>query len=102
MRNTTISSSIVSVVSRVIDSVAVAGNSVRSFLRLALMRERLGYWQEPCQPGIAFCGDHLGHQLGKPASGYKPDAKRQADIAAFAFYATPSRATSVRLTTRGY
>lgn len=107
MRNTTISSSIASVVSRVIDSVAVAGSAVRNFHRPALMRERtlqsanLGYWQESYQLCLALGTGQLGLPGAKPAAAFKPAAARHCDITAMTGHSTPSTATSVRRGGRG-
>lgn len=49
MRNFTISNLFASVVTRVIDVVAVAGIATRSFLHLTSMRERMGNRFEQCQ-----------------------------------------------------
>lgn len=70
MRSTTISSSIASVVTRVIDSVAVAGSALRMAPRLMLMREHLGYWLTHCQPESAYEHDQFGRISG-PQMGNK-------------------------------
>ena len=49
MRNFTISNLFASVVTRVIDVVAVAGIATRSFLHLTSMREHMGNRFEQCQ-----------------------------------------------------
>lgn len=100
MRNTTISSSIASVVSRVITSVVVAGSAVRNFLP-ALMRERMGYWHESYQLCLASDAGHLGLPAGKPAAAFKPAAARHCDIATTTGHTALSTATSVRLRARG-
>lgn len=101
MRNTIISSSIASVVSRVIDSIAVAGSAVRTILRLTFMRERAGYWLEPCQPEFALACNHLGYQLGKLKPGIKPGHLGQFGILAHAAYPAASRLASVRANRQG-
>lgn len=82
MRNTTISSSIASVVCRVIASVAVAGIAVRTFLHLTLMREHMGYWRELCQPGFDFGGNQRGYCGSNPMPGSKPGLLRRFGISA--------------------
>lgn len=107
MRNTTISSSIASVVSRVIDSVVVAGSAVRNFHRPALMgeralkRENMGYWQESYQLCLALGTGQLGLPGGKPAAAFKPAAARHCDITAMTGHTSLSTATSVRRQARG-
>lgn len=106
MRITTISSSIASVVSRVIDCVAIAG-SVRMPLHLTLMREHLGCWLERClEPGFAYAGSYANYQAGNPKAGKQPGKPGQArqlrlsDIA-LAVRTAPSRLTSVSTRSRG-
>lgn len=101
MRNTSISSSIASVVNRVIASVAAAGIAVRTVLHLTFMREHMGYWLEPCQPGFAFSYDQRGRDLGNPQSGYKSGELRHCLLGqngnlAPAFCTTPTRLASAR------
>lgn len=86
MRKTTISSSIATVVAHVIDCVAVAGFAVRTFQLHALMREHLGYWLEPCQPGYAtsnpsYSTSNSSYATGNPRCGNKPGLLRQCGIA---------------------
>ncbi|MEM7474394.1 MAG: hypothetical protein AAF483_05320 [Planctomycetota bacterium] len=104
MRITTISSSIASVVCRVIDSVAGTG-AVRNFLtltQLGNMRERMGNWQGLCQMRFALPDGEMRY-LGsetlslQPTQPGKPGGKRHAwhtDIAQ-AIYA-PNRLASAR------
>ena len=102
MRNTTISSSIASVVTRVIASVANAG-AVRCVLDLTLMREHMGTWHEPCRPGYAFAGSYQCCQQPFNPGPSKPLGKRllrQNDISAPAFYTALSR-LKVRAVSRG-
>lgn len=54
MRNFTISNLFASVVTRVIDVLAVAGIGARSFLHLTSMREHMGYRLEHCQTGLLW------------------------------------------------
>ena len=102
MRNSTISSSIVSVVCRVINVVAIAG-TVRSFLHLAHMRGHMGYWREPCQLEFAYAGDCHSHLLAdlKPGKPVQPCRTRRANDTARTVFATPSRLTTVRAIRRG-
>ena len=95
MRISTISSTIASVVSRVIASI-VTGSAAVAFLR-HLMRERMGYWQERCQPGYAFDGDTL-HQLHNPKPGNKPGLLRLLGISTLAVCPSPMTVSTVRLT----
>lgn len=68
MRNSTISTSISSVVSRVIDVVTGAGFAhVR--LALAMFRERLGNWQEQYLYGLAQCRDAIRAIAANPMPG---------------------------------
>ena len=98
MRITSISSTIVSVVSRVIDSVVFAGRAVRTFLHLTHMREHMGYWLEPCQSGFASAGDRLGlQQPGNPKPGKQPGLLRLIGITAPAVCPAPSAAAAARL-----
>ena len=102
MRYTTISSSIASVVRRVIDTVAIAG-AVRTMLHLTLMREHMGYCLEPCRPGFAFAGSYCSCPIANPQPG-KPGGKRPSghfDTLALAVCTTPSRLTFVRAKRRG-
>lgn len=102
MRNTTISSSIASVVCRVIASVAVAGIAVRTFLHLTFMREHLGYWRELGQPGSDFGGNQQGYfHPSNPMSGSKPGLLRHFGISAPAYCPSPSRLASVRANRQG-
>lgn len=109
MRISTISSSIATVVSRVMDSVVIAG-AVRVSDHLARMREHLGYWLEPCQPGFAFancCASNAAaYAAGSPPVDKQPGNKPgqihqlwQSDIA-LAYRTAPSRLASVSTTGR--
>ena len=101
MRFTTISSSIASVVSRVIGF--VAGSAVRTFLHLTQMREHLlmemGYWLEPCQPGFTSDKDHSCLiRFGNQQPGKRPALLRLLGISAPVVCLAPSAAASaVRL-----
>jgi hypothetical protein len=77
MRNTTLSTSFASVITQVINAVAVADVAVRSFLHHFLMREQLGYRLERRQPG--FAGGSL--DLGDPQGGDKRPALLQPAMA---------------------
>ena len=98
MRNTANSTSISSVVFRVID-VAGAG-SARGLLALAVLREHLGYWQEQCLRGLAI-GGTISRQMLNPMPG-KPgqeclkrsDTRHSSDLA-LAVFTTP-RSLAVR------
>lgn len=101
MRFTTISSSIASVVTRVIGF--VAGSAVRSFLHLTQLREHLlmdvGYWLEPCQPGFTNDKDStcLNH-FGNPQPGKRPGLLRLLGISApVVCLAASAAASAVRL-----
>ena len=95
MRNTTISSSIASVVCRVIDSVAGNG-AVRNFLTLTQLRERMGNWLELCHMHFGSPDGHLSYLSLKPKQPGEPGGKRwrPTDIAQ-AIYA-PNRLASAR------
>ncbi|MEZ6133274.1 MAG: hypothetical protein R3C53_00045 [Pirellulaceae bacterium] len=100
MRITTISSSIASVVARVIAE--VAGSAVRTFLHLTHMREHmlldLGYWLEPCQPGFT-CGNQQSFH-SNPLPGKQPGLLRLLGISALAVCPAPyAAASAVRLAT---
>lgn len=111
MRFTSISSSIASVVSRVIGF--VAGGAVRTFLHLTQMREHLlldlgfgdmgfgdmGYWLEPCQPGLTYGKDmQCLSRLGNPQPGKPSGLLRLLGITAPVVCLAPSAAASaVRL-----
>ena len=102
MRITTITSSIASVVSRVIDVVASAG-AVRTFLHLTLMREHLGSWQAPCQFEFAYASNCSGYPRANPMPG-KPGGEcrlRHSDMYAPTVCTTQTRLTSVRATRCG-
>jgi hypothetical protein len=112
MRFTSISSSIASVVCRVIRSV-VAGSAVRTFLHHTHMREHmlldLGYWLEPCQPGFAYGRDQQRLSLlGSSKPGNKPGLLRLLGISAPAVCPAPNTAAaaaklaSVRVNDRFY
>lgn len=98
MRFTSISSSIASVVSRVI-GFEVAGAAVRTFLHHTHMREHmlldLGYWLEPCQPGFAYGRDQRLSRMGSPMPGNKPGLLRLFGIPALAVCPAPHAAASV-------
>ena len=110
MRNTTISSSIASVVSRVIVSIAGA---VRNFLCLTSMREHMGCWLEPGQLGFAFAGAYCSYPANKRQAADmqpgKPGGRRQLRRSgiALAVCTTPfhsprmDRLTSVTAISRG-
>ena len=106
MRNTTISSSIASVVNRVITSVAVAGNGLRNFLRHVLMHEHMGNWQELCQPGLKCGKVDLSRpaMFASPQPGYQAGLLRPFGISTPAVYMAPVTADcSARLpSVRGY
>jgi len=106
MRFTSISSSIASVVSRVIGF--VAGGAVRTFLHLTQMREHLlldlgfgdmGYWLEPCQPGLTYGKDmQCLSRLGNLQPGKRSGLLRLLGITAPVVCLAPSAAASaVRL-----
>jgi hypothetical protein len=102
MRFTSISSSIASVVNRVIGF--VAGAAVRTFLHLTQMREHLlldlgfgdmRYWLEPCQPGFTNDRDiQCLSRLGNPQPGKRPSLLRLLGITAPVVCLTPSAAAS--------
>lgn len=68
MRNSAISTSISSVVSRVIDVVAGAGFA-HGRLALAELREQMRSWQEQYLRGLAMCSDRHRHIASNPLPG---------------------------------
>lgn len=99
MRITNISSSIASVVCRVINSVAVAGVAVRMFLHLTFTREHMGYWLELCQPRLAWGGNDACYQPVDLKPGNKPGLWREG-ITAPAVCLAPSRLASAQVSRR--
>ena len=105
MRNTTINISIAAVVNHVIDCVANVGSAVRADL-LRLMRERVGYWLELGQPGIALASAGGSYAATHSKPGHKPGFHRHGPQGLFgsvalAFCTSPSRLACVRATRRG-
>ena len=103
MRNSINITSIASVVSRVIASVADAG-VVRTFLQLTSMRELMGLWQEYRQPGFAAYGSHFGDPWACPLSGDQPGSTchlRQYGMVPLAVSTAPNRFVSARASDLG-
>lgn len=109
MRNFTISNLFTSVVTRVIDVLAVNGIATRSF-HLTSMREHMGYRFEQRQPGslweLLLGNSGLGNSLGNLLMGLKrPELQRPAfafayDIAAQSVCPAP-RLSQARASWRG-
>lgn len=105
MRNFTISNLFTSVVTRVIDVLAVNGIATRSF-HLTSMREHMGYRFEQCQPGSLWELLQSNSQPGYLQIGNKrPELQRPAfalayDIAAQSVCPAP-RLSQARASWRG-
>ena len=95
MRNTTITSSIASVVRPVADALTVAGIAAHSFLHLTFLREHMGYWLELCQSGFDYVGGKH-RRLGNPQPGGRPGMQRRLGISQLAVCPAPSRLASVK------
>lgn len=91
MRISTITRFSVSVVTRVIDCVAVAGIAMRAFLHCASMRElraseAVGYWLHLCQSQFAT----MKYQVGKLNPDGKPGFLRPLGIERLAVCPVPT------------